>query len=77
MKEDIREHTDYELVSEEVWELMHSWYSGGPPIFQFFSIILLFVHYFLENYTREPPIPQGGGIKTRLCEAEGALFFFQ
>ena len=35
---------------------------GNPPILPFFLHFLsLFVHYFLENVTTEPPItPQGG-----------------
>ena len=34
---------------------------GVTPNFQFFQF---FLHYFLENYTREPPITQEGGIDT-------------
>lgn len=26
------EHSDYEILSEGVWTLLHSWYDGGPPI---------------------------------------------
>ena len=37
---------------------------GNPPIFPFFLHFLsLFVHYFLENVTREPPITPKGGIR--------------
>lgn len=32
LKRNIYEHSDYELVSEEVWSLLHSWYNGGPVI---------------------------------------------
>ena len=36
---------------------------GNPPIFLFFQhFLLLFVHYFLENVTREPPITPKGGM---------------
>ena len=36
---------------------------GNPPIFPFFCIFLsFFVHYFLENVTREPPITPRGVI---------------
>ena len=47
---------------------------GNPPIFPFFLHFLsLFVHYFLENVTREPPItPQGGMMKTLSALASGS-----
>lgn len=32
LKREIREHEDYELISEEVWALLHGWYQGGPVI---------------------------------------------
>ena len=36
---------------------------GTPPIFQVISpFFLFFVHYFLENVTREPPITPKGGM---------------
>eukprot|EP00929_Paragymnodinium_shiwhaense_P013945 TRINITY_DN121797_c0_g1_i1.p1 TRINITY_DN121797_c0_g1~~TRINITY_DN121797_c0_g1_i1.p1 ORF type:complete len:984 (+),score=216.28 TRINITY_DN121797_c0_g1_i1:101-2953(+) len=28
----LAEHTDYSIVSEEVWKLLHGWYGGGPAI---------------------------------------------
>ena len=38
---------------------------GYPPIFQIISPFFpFFVHYFLENVTREPPITPQGGITT-------------
>ena len=37
---------------------------GNPPIFPFLLHFLsLFVHYFLENVTREPPITPKRGIE--------------
>ena len=40
---------------------------GNPPIFQFFSMyFFIFLHYFLENYTREPSLTQEGGITSKL-----------
>jgi len=32
LKKNINEHADYEILSEEVWKLLHSWHQGGPPI---------------------------------------------
>ena len=53
---------------------------GNPPIFPFFPHFLsLFVHYFLENVTREPPITPKGGIlqspQTRSNGVFGELVF--
>lgn len=32
LKREIAEHEHYEIVTEEVWSCLHSWYSGGPVI---------------------------------------------
>mmetsp|Transcript_38868 Transcript_38868/g.91496 ORF Transcript_38868/g.91496 Transcript_38868/m.91496 type:complete len:920 (+) Transcript_38868:303-3062(+) len=32
LKRELQDHQDYEVLSEGVWELLHGWYSGGPPI---------------------------------------------
>ena len=38
---------------------------GNPPSFHFFHVFFFFIflHDFLKNYTREPPITQEGGMK--------------
>ena len=53
-------------------------FAGGLPILRT-AVLTDFLHYLLENYTREPPITQEGGItrkiiiETPLCE--GHVFF--
>eukprot|EP00928_Gymnodinium_smaydae_P009295 TRINITY_DN13455_c0_g1_i1.p1 TRINITY_DN13455_c0_g1~~TRINITY_DN13455_c0_g1_i1.p1 ORF type:complete len:981 (-),score=219.43 TRINITY_DN13455_c0_g1_i1:51-2882(-) len=32
LKRGILEHEDYRILSEAVWNLLHGWYHGGPPI---------------------------------------------
>ena len=43
---------------------------GNPQLFPVcFSVVSFLLHYFLENYTREPPITQEGGISMHHCWA--------
>uniref|UniRef100_A0A7S1FB39 Ubiquitin carboxyl-terminal hydrolase n=1 Tax=Noctiluca scintillans TaxID=2966 RepID=A0A7S1FB39_NOCSC len=32
LRRNILEKTDYEIISKELWDLLFSWYGGGPPI---------------------------------------------
>ena len=48
---------------------------GNPPIFQVISPFFpFFVHYFLENVQREPPITPKGGILALFCQNDTKQF---
>jgi len=32
LRKEVNEHQDYEIISEDAWNLIHSWYGGGPAI---------------------------------------------